>query len=164
MKKFFLGAMMVLFLLWVIARIVLMVQFDRNCGGYLKRAADANTIQLAKTQLRIAIDYLEVNNINSGYTSIIYRTPDEDIKFWHNNIVDSLKELEEISEDASPLEKSNVLMKLRETLMDHADNGSEEITVPAGISVYPYNTLMCLWGSLSAIFLAIGVIAKVYKD
>ncbi|MDP2696363.1 MAG: hypothetical protein Q8O87_03920 [bacterium] len=37
----------------LIIELVLCINFDRNCGGYLKRAADANTIQLAEENLAI---------------------------------------------------------------------------------------------------------------
>ena len=40
------------------------IQFDRNCGGYLKRAADANTIELAKVELSRAIKYMDENKLN----------------------------------------------------------------------------------------------------
>ena len=51
----------VLFLLWAGVRIVNHIQFDRNIGGYLKRAADANTVELAEKNLSVAVEYLERN-------------------------------------------------------------------------------------------------------
>lgn len=123
--------------------------------GYLKRAADANTIEIAQTELKRTLDYLEENNITKGYTSVMWRTPDEDIEFWYNNIKTSYVELEGLSDTTTSLEKSNMLIKLRETLMDSGESGSY-ITVPEGISRFPNNLM---WGILMwvAVLIIIGL-------
>ena len=139
-----------LFLSWVFVRMVLSVQFDQNCGGYLKRAADSATIEIATKELDIALRYMEDHSLTSGYTSILYRTPDEDIAFWYTNIKAAHDELTTLPKEASPLERTNVLMKLRETLLDE-DSKRFEITLPSGISVYPFNGMFALWGWASSI-------------
>ncbi len=155
MKKgfYFTGCILasIVFLFWVGFRIYNNIQFDRKCEGYLKRAADANTIELAKAQLTKAITYLEDNNMTSGYTSIVYTTPDEDVAFWYTNLKSSLKELNSINDSTTQLEKTNVLMKLRETLLDSGDEGSSKVTSPAGISIFPDNVAYMLWGIISLI-------------
>lgn len=123
------------------ARIYKKIIFKQNVTGYLKRAADANTVELAKEELKRVIDYLELNGLTEGYTSIIYKTPDEDIGFWYRNIKASYNELEML-QTTSALEKTNVLIKLRETLVDGGER--MKVTVPEGIHVYPYNTIWCL--------------------
>lgn len=135
--------------------IVKSISFNQNCGGYLKRAADANTIEMAQTELKRTLDYLEENNITKGYTSVMWRTPDEDIEFWYNNIKTSYVELEGLSDTTTSLEKSNILIKLRETLMDSGESGSH-ITVPEGISRFPNNLM---WGILMwvAVLIMIGL-------
>ena len=135
----------VLFSIWLCIITIFSIQFDRNCGGYLKRAADANTVELAKKELYKSYQYMLRNNLTEGYTSIIYNTPDEDIGFWFKNIESSYRELENIPDKASQLEKTNVLMKLRETLLDKVEKG-ESITVPKGISRYPYNGMLSFTG------------------
>jgi len=118
--------------------------FEQNCFGHLKRAADSNKITRATKELEIAINYLEDNKLTSGYTSIIYRTPDEDIEFWYENLKDSLDNLKKIDiSTMSQLEESNVLMKLRETILDDAD-GTTAITCPDGLSRYPHNALYAI--------------------
>lgn len=126
-----------LLIFWAVV-IVKSIQFNRNCEGNLKRAADANTIEIAKKELRTALDYIEKNNLTHGYTSAIYETPDEDLGFWYNNLKTSYSELDSLKAEAQPMEKSNMLMKLRETLIDHGDKG-DDVTVPDGISRYPDN-------------------------
>ncbi len=140
------------FLLWIGTRTIKSIQYNQNCGGYLKRAADSNTVDQAKEQLKIAITYMENNNLTSGYTSVLWKTPDEDVGFWYKNIKTAYDELEKISPDASQLEKTNVLMKLRETLLDNGESGTI-VTEPDGISVFPNNVAFAIFGTISLILL-----------
>jgi len=161
MKKV-LGALLILtFVVWGGYRIIATIIFDPNCGGNTKRAADANTIPLAQQELQTALNYMEKERLTSGYTSIIYITPDEDIGFWHTNLKASLEELKAVSPNASQLEKSNVLLKLRQTLLDQGKG--ESITVPPGISVYPSNATVAFMGVFTFILLVVGVII-IFKD
>lgn len=136
---------------WSTARIVKDVQFDTNCTQYIKRAADANTVERAKEELKKAISYAEKNNLTEGVVSIFLRQPINDIGYWYKNITEAYAELENLPEDATSLEKTNVLMKLRETLMDETSS-EVYITVPDGISIYPENVAYFWWGLLSTIF------------
>jgi len=155
---------LVLFLAFCSVRIVAEIQFDRNCEGYLKRAADANSIELAKSQLEIALKYIEKSNLTEGYTSILWNTPDEDISFWYKNVSTAYNELVLIKSDATSLEKSNMLMKLRETLLDNGSEGKTKVTYPDGISVYPFNMFVALWGWVSTMMVSIGICTLVFFD
>lgn len=117
------------------------IELKQNVTGYLKRAADANTIALAEEELSKAIGYLESNDLTSGYTSILWKTPDEDIEFWYKNLKASQVELQNLNSE-SALERTNVLIKLRETLVDQGQK--TKVTVPQGLSVYPNNKLWAL--------------------
>lgn len=134
-----------LFMGWVFVRGCSGINFERECGGYLSRAANANTVELAQANIKTALNYLESNNLTSGYTSILYRTPDEDIGYWYSNLIAAKEELQKITADTSQLEKTNILMKLRETLLDNGEQSSY-LVCPSGISVYPYNTLFGFYG------------------
>ena len=136
---------------WVTVRSVKDVQFSMNCTQYIKRAADANTVETAKEELSKAISYAEENNLTEGVVSIFFHQPKNDIGYWYKNMTESYSELENLSEDATSLEKTNVLMKLRETLTDETEKGVS-VTVPGGISIYPSNILYFWWGLLSGIF------------
>ena len=148
-------------LLWIIpgifvvfvtsAVIIKNVQFNQNCGGYLKRAADANTVEMAISQLDKAIEYIEANGLTTGYTSVLWKTPDEDIGFWYDNIKACRSELFDLSADASPMERTNMLMKLRETLTDE-DKDGVTVTFPNGISRHPNNALWGVFMWISALF------------
>lgn len=123
------------------------IDFKQNVSGYLKRASNANTIDLAEQELTRSIKYLEDNKMTTGYTSILYKTPDEDVDFWFRNLKASQHELQTLN-SSSALEKTNVLMKLRETLQD----------TPKGISVFPNNRLWTLLMFISVISGFIGFI------
>lgn len=136
--------------------------FKKNVTGYIKHAADANTVDIAHEELTKAINYLEANNMTSGSTSVIWETPDEDVGFWYKNLKASQKELAELN-STSALERTNVLMKLRETLLDHGEKSSK-VTTPDGMSAFPNNALW-VWLSWAAFigFFA-GVIISIPAD
>jgi hypothetical protein len=145
------------FLGWAAVRGYDAIIFDRELGGHLKRAADANSIELAKQELEIVVKQMEVWKMTDGYTSIVYTTPNEDVKFWHINIKACLTQINELPPDAKQGEKDLVLMKLRQTLLDHK-GGQETVTEPTGISIYPYNVGMCLWFWVSLVIGVVGII------
>jgi hypothetical protein len=130
----------VLSIAFVIIMLTKSVHFQQNCGGYLERAANANTIEMAENELSIALKYIEKEELTNGYTSVLWKTPDEDLGFWYSNIKTAYAELMSLPQQSSSLEKSNMLIKLRETLIDHGDKG-DTLTVPQGISRYPQNGL-----------------------
>lgn len=113
------------------------IEFNVNCAGYLKRAADSSSPEIASKELDIAIKYMEDNHLTSGSSHILYYTPGTDIGFWYNNIKSANDDLKSIKPDASNLEKSNMLIKLKEVLLD-----GDKLTQPDGISAYPYQTMV----------------------
>jgi len=133
------------------------ITLEQECTGHLKRAADANKVEVASEELAKSIDYLEKNDLTKGYTSVIWNTPDEDIGFFYNNLKSSREELLKVNDSTSSLEKTNVLMKLRETLIDSGKKG-DKITCPDGLSRYPNNGLFVVLAILSLITLFISVV------
>lgn len=163
MKRILVAVSAVMFLAWFGAHFVNEINLNRNCRGYLKRAADANTVELAKKNLAVAIQYLEENKLTSGYTSVLWRTPDEDIGFWYDNLKSALEELRKVLPEATQLERTNVLMKLRETLLDQGERGTY-VTVPFGMSTFPNNAVYAMWGTLSIILGGIAVSLVVMEN
>ena len=94
---------------------------------------------------------------------MLWKTPSDDIGFWHDNLKASLAELRQVKDDASQLERSNTLIKLGETLTDSGKEGSR-ITVPDGISIYPSNALYFWWGLLSCIAVATSFVVLVNTE
>lgn len=124
------------FIFVVLYMIVADINFSRNCEGYLKRAGDANTVALAEDQLTIALEYIEKRELTSGNSSLLWQVPRNDLGFWYQNLNSSLEELRGVPAEATQLERSNVLMKLRETLLDDTSSGLV-VTHPRNISIYP---------------------------
>lgn len=139
------------FLIWGGVRVKKAIVFKIQCSDHLKRAADANTIELARQEMKVVIDYLEKNGLTEGYTSVLYKSPDEDVGFWYKNLKAAFQELENVKPEATQLERTNVLMKLRETLVDQGE--SVQVTEPSGISVYPSNSGYAVWGMLGLLCL-----------
>ncbi len=163
--RYLIGTILILFAIVIFGlRINKSVIFKQNISGYLKRAADANTVELAKGELAKVIDYLEENNLTSGYTSVVWKTPDRDIEFWYKNLKASYEELEKINPDSeNTLERTNMLIKLRETLLDQGEK-NEKVTVPDGLSVYPNNKLWAGLMVLAFLLLSAGLVVMVPKE
>lgn len=143
-------------IIWLGARWYQGYLFEQACEGHLKRAADANTVDLAKQELKYALDYLDANDMTTGSSHILFKKPKHDIGFWYDNIKASYDELCGIDSTHSQLEKSNVLIKLRETLIDHTGEGGDTVTVPPRISVYPNQWAWWSWIWISVIVVCIG--------
>jgi hypothetical protein len=144
-------------MLWTGIRIYNSVVFDIHCEGHLKRAADSNTVETAQKELAVAIKYLEDHNMNQGYTSVLWKTPSEDVGFWYQNLKAAHAELSKVNSETTQLERTNILMKLRETLLDHGKDG-DHVTAPDGISVFPNNTVVFISGWVVFIMVGISVI------
>ena len=137
-------------LIWVGARGYNGIYFDIECGDFQKRAADSNSIELAESNLTKVVAYAEKHGMTSGSTMVIFDYPAYDVGFWYNNARASLDELRKVkaNPNATPLEQSNVLMKLEKTMIDHGSSGTS-INVPAGISIFPHNKLFFWWCAAS---------------
>lgn len=103
---------------------------ERDITGHLKRAADSNRVETAIRELDAGLAAMEARGFTSGNTSIMFDTPDNDMGFWHKNLVDARDALKATPANASELEKSNALIKLRETILDHTSDG-DEVTRPS---------------------------------
>lgn len=155
MKIFVPSLLMIPFIVLCGINIYFSVVFWNNVGGHLKRAADSNTVETAKQELDKALDYLEKRKMTDGDTSVFYSTPETDIEFWYKNLKSSQEELAKVSSETSQLEKTNILMKLRETLLDHGDKG-DDVTCPPRIEDYPIQSLMFFIGIITFVMFAIG--------
>lgn len=130
------------------------VVFNQNCGGYLEQAANANSVELALERLNVAIEYVEEHNMTDGYTSVLWKTESDNIGYWYRNLKTCQEELEACV-NSSQLEKTNVLLKVRESLTDEGKDGTELIT-PNGISRYPNNALFGILNWVSLLMFIVG--------
>ena len=137
------------------------IQLKQNCTGYLKRAANATTTETALEEIKKATAYLESKDLTKGFTSAIYETPSENIGYWYDNLKDAEKELSQVNDKTTSLEKSNLLLKLRENLLQSGKNG-DSVIYPTGLAVYPNNLLVGTFLILS--ILSLVVLSCVYTS
>ena len=138
-----------------VAPISMNIEFNQQCGGYLKQAADANTVELALERIDLAVKYIEEKGYTSGYTSVVWKTEDENIGYWYKNLKACQKELKDV-QGGTQLEKSNVLMKVRESLTDNGKDGIE-LTIPDGLYKYPHNLLLGIIEILALLLVVVGI-------
>ena len=130
------------------------VVFNQNCGGYLEQAANANSVELALERLNVAIEYVEEHNMTDGYTSVLWKTESDNIGYWYRNLKTCQEELEACV-NSSQLEKTNVLLKVRESLTDEGKDGTK-LNTPDGISRYPNNALFGILNWVSLLMFIVG--------
>lgn len=118
------------------------IAFTRGCSGHLNRAAAANDVNMAAEELDAAIAYAERHGNTRGYTSILYTTPEEDVGFWYRNLVAARRNIAELPPGDSSLERTNLLLKLHETLSHDP---------PEGTRFHPYNVTFAVLNVLSAL-------------
>lgn len=111
-----------------------------QCTGRLKRAADANTVEMAREELGAAIAYAKTRGYTDGSTAFFFHGPQEDVGFWFRNLVAAENELASLPDNASAMERTNVLMKLRETLLDSVE-GKTVVTQPKLLYLHPHTLI-----------------------
>jgi hypothetical protein len=144
--------------MWGIFRVYFGVVFDTNCGDYIERAASSPDPTVAVQNLNVAIDYASHHGLTAGNTGIFITYPGNDVGFWFKRLTDSSAILHSLPQGDTPLEVSNTLMRVRETLMASGKDG-DTITVPWDISIYPNNAAFFWWGLLSFLTFAAGLLA-----
>jgi hypothetical protein len=123
--------------------------------GYLKNAADANTIDLASRELGKAVRAIESKGWTKGHSHAFYFTRECDIGYWYENLKSAHTELAEFknsSQEASREEINTQLIKLRETLLDDSSEGVT-VTVPPNMCYYPNQSGMVLAEIISSAWL-----------
>jgi len=162
----FLGIWILLFACLGVYGVVQAYLFDLRCGDYLKLAADASSVKMADDFLAKSIDYLNRTGKISGNSAIIFKKPKHDVGIWYRQILAAKSLTEQMvakGDKATALENSNVLMKVRETLLDNGEHG-QHLTLPVYISLVPNQLAYILlwwllipfgllvWGMLWAVY------------
>ena len=126
------------------------IVFDTQCKEYLSLAANANSIELARTNLDKAIQYIEQNQLTSGNTAFFIKGPSTDLTSWYANLKACQKEVWAMDvKKGTVLEETNLLMKLRESLMSEG-----LIIIPENIALYPNQLLYTIVLGCSMLFCA----------
>ena len=82
------------------------------------------------------------------------KQPKNDVGFWYRNMKNAYQELDNLPDDSSALEKANVLMKVRESLVDQGES-SVMVTLPQDLSIFPNNVLYFWVGAFSRVYLCL---------
>lgn len=151
------------FLVWWAAFWFVGFKFDIDCGQHLKRAADANSLETAEQELAAVIAYAEKHGLTEGHTTVLqflWKRPVDDVGFWYQNLKSAHAECQKaIRDGVHQDQKSVILLKLRQTLMDHGPQSGEQVTVPPGIACYPHNAAWCVVGWILGLIAAPGMLA-----
>lgn len=151
--KAFLGAVsLVAFLAWCGVRIAMGISFDIDLENYVSQAASSPSPQIASQKLGMAIDAAQRRGLTQGNTGIFFTYPTNDVGFWYQRLVDSRAILSHLAPNDTPLEVSNTMMRVHESLTASGSKGAQETVSPDGISIYPHNVPFFWWGLLSALF------------
>lgn len=140
------------------------IDLNVTCVGYLDRAANANTAKLAVQQLDKAIADIERRGWTSGSTRVFFDHPQCDMGYWYANLLAARAELAALPDSVTPLEQSNLLMKLRETLTEQGEKGQHLIRPPM-INYYPHQMAWFLWWIIGTVLMfALGIFGAATWD
>jgi len=129
-----------------------------GCKDYLKLAGDAPNVQKANEFLEKALVYMEKRGLTSGNSAFIFRTPSSDVGIWYNQIKGAQQTVANIigrGDAASQLEKDNVLMKIREVVLDQDEKGTT-VTMPPNITIFPFQWLFLLTIVVGVLMIIVG--------
>lgn len=142
---------------WWITRIVESVKFDNNCTYHINQALGSSRStdepKYAANEIDIAINYIDTHNLAYGVTSIVDKSSSEDLSIWHTSLTKKQTYLHELAE-----ESPESITKYKDYVVARNLYSSGGLSIPDGISVYPHNTLFCVWGWISGLLSIIGVI------
>lgn len=138
------------------------IDVKQNITSPLKKAADAPTVQLAEERLNHAIKTIEKRGLTKGSTHVLYRTDETDLGIWYNQLVETRNQLESVNPNSlTLLEESNLLMKVRETIVDQSD-GDIVVTTPPRIITFPYHVPYAIVSFIS--FIALMIFGAIYIE
>lgn len=151
----FLGTLgLMAFLAWAGVRIYYKIQFGQNCEDYISQAASSPDPGVAAAKLDTAIAYAERAGLTSGNTGVLFTYPTNDVGFWYRRMVDSRAIIRALPPNDAPLEISNTMMRVHETLVAGGKEG-QRIVEPDGIEIAPHNAVFALWGWLSFLLMSV---------
>jgi len=160
-RAFFLALTVVALVAMGVGGCVKAVQFQGQCEDYLKLAGDAPTVDKAVGYLRPALDYLERNDMTRGNCAFFFRNPSSDMGLWYGNIKGAYDEAQALLErqaknptSVTSVDRSNLLIKIREVVIDNGSEGHTVVTSPGNAWLYPFQWL---WVIGWAVFVLLGL-------
>jgi len=138
--------------------------YKSNCGDYLKLAADAPSIEKSAEFLNKSVSYMETHGLTSGNSAYFFHTPENDVGIWYNQAKGSLAGLDSLlaqqqrdPKSVTNVDRSNALIKVRETLLDEGKSGVG-VTEPKLITWFPSQWGITILWIVCVLLLGIGVL------
>lgn len=103
---------------------------------------ETKTVSVAKKGVVKALSYLEKKCLTRGYTSILLKTPDEDVGVFY----------EKLKEILTALERAEKAPKKRKVFADLA-----EMKIPRGMHLFPHNKTVAWLPASATFFLLLGI-------
>jgi hypothetical protein len=121
--------------------IVRRYRFKMGCEDWLKLASETMDIYQAKEFLAKGIKYLEHKNLTTVNSAYFLKSPSADLGLWYQRLKRGEELLAEVIRrkekgEATPLEISNTLIKLKEFLVDVKEKETV-VTLPTKIWLFP---------------------------
>lgn len=138
------------------------IDWNIKISGHLLRASSASTTEAANEELITALTEVERRNLTTGSTHLFWPTPATDIGYWYRNLKAAQAELASLPEETSNLERTNILLKLRETIMTHSEK--PHVLIPEAIYVYPNRLGYFLWCTVFGIVMAVTAVLVTPDD
>jgi len=153
-SKIFGSILLVVFLMWLSvmgSMIYESCEYQAGFSSYVERAAYGNSYETVAPSLDAAIAYLENNDLTEGFTSVLYKTADEDLAWYYQNLKEIRADLDRAGPDGFylPAEKDLLFLNLKTRLLRSSGN----VAAPIGISRFPHNTAYCILLWISTILL-----------
>jgi hypothetical protein len=153
---------------WVGTNIHLNKNWDAGVGSYLAAAINTRDPQKASKYLNNAVSFLEERGQTDGFTSIAYKTPDEDLNEWATGVAEATETAASVPADEPMIGKMHtpwVQQLIKHKIVVANVTGLDPVTgktsfvydlkYPSGIGRAPYNGYL-FWSLMG---LLLGVVA-----
>lgn len=150
--------------------------YDLYCGNHLERALKTNSVETARKELEIVVNYLEKNQITEGSTSVIswfltlFGLPSfdrsADVGFWYREVKGYSDSLNAMKRKLLYEEQYLILDKMKQRMWIHTRRTKRSLPFfksgwharePGGIWLFPYNGAFVLCLLLSIVSFLIGL-------
>lgn len=140
------------FFSWAITRIIKKEIFDNNFTYHINQSMSGTDPSKSYEEFVSALLYLQSHNLTSGYTTIVIRSPSEDISIFYDGIFKKFQYSQKLA--SLPPEE----IKQYQEYVVNKNLATTQIKEPEGISIYPYNGIYFVWMLISILLLVLSII------
>ena len=153
-----------MFFSWIGVRVYMYSEWNINCAQYIRMAGQSKDIKSCLNNLDVAIKYLEVHKMTSGYVTIIATSNEkQNLQLYYQSLYACRQNLK-----TNP-DPTGALQVVKRTIFDAYQNNnnsdvSSYLNCPAGMSVYPYNGWFLLFVLISLLMMIISAFCYYFVD